>query len=373
MTTLDMIKVMANTSFDSDIYAKSESYRTICKFQKCRCANPDEGSAATLQYWLDRGLRKELHSEDTPANKWAAYLPVSENSATQTYPLLFVLHGANNPIYLAEAYGYTHLAAREKLIVIIPENESPEFIDYLFTYARNHYPVDWRHVYMVGYSLGGIMTARHAFRWPERFAAVGIGGMLFANGTMGPYPHLGNTWPGETFTEDMVAKATALTIPMCCCLGEQEFDDILPICQGEPMYAPGSDGTPVMALDLSWQNKIASVNNWRRAAGCTPIPEQTVLEKVHTSADIVTEKLGFPFEKTFVRQYEGRSQFIGDCVNAQNETLARFIAIAKSPHWPCAGLVESTWDFIRQFAIDPETGHSYHLRDAVQMKGAVSQ
>ena len=365
LSTLEMIQMMASKDFDPVAYENSESYKTICAYQECRNTYPDEGSAEAIAYWQEKGLKKQLHNADSPANKWASYLPmeyVSGNAAGKTYPLLFVLHGANNPIYLAETYGYTHIAAREKMIVIIPENESAESIDALFAYAKAHYPVDWSRVYMVGYSLGGLMTSRHAFRWPERFAAVGVGGMLFANGTMLPYPHLGITWPAETFTEGMVAHAADVKVPVCSCMGEHEFNDILPIHQGEPMYTPSANGEPpVMALDISAKNKIASVNNWRRMAGCKPVPEETVQQLVKNSADIVTEKLGFPFEKTYVETFEGRSQFIGDCVDPDGEVLARFVCIAKSAHWPCAGLTQTTWEFIKQFARDPETGTLYRI------------
>ena len=359
LSTLEMIQLMANSDFDLETYKNSQTCRTIFTYQECRNTYPDEYCQEVVDYWAKRGLKKELHNIDDPANKWASYLPlefVNAETKNKTYPLLFVLHGSNNPIYLAETYGYTHIAAREKLIVIIPENESAKSIDALFAYAKAHYPVDWSRVYMVGYSLGGIMTSRHAFRWPERFAAVGVGGMLFANGTMLPYPHLGITWPAETFTEDMVAHAADVKVPVCSCMGEHEFNHVLPIHQGEPMYAPSANGeSPVIALDISAKNKIASVNNWRRMAGCEPIPEETVQQLVENSADIVTEKLGFPFEKTYVKTYEGRSQFIGDCVNSNGEVLARFVCIAKSAHWPCAGLAQTTWDFIKNFSRDPQS------------------
>lgn len=40
------------------------------------------------------------------------------------------------------------MAAREELIVIIPEDETPDTIDKLFAYAKEHYSVDWIRVYM---------------------------------------------------------------------------------------------------------------------------------------------------------------------------------------------------------------------------------
>lgn len=362
---LKIIKMMANSEFDAEAYEKSNTFRTICRYQECMAENPDEGSDATFQYWWKRGLKKELHDTQQDAYKWASYVPrryVEGYSDNRRYPLLFILHGANNPIYLAETYGYTHIAAREELIAIIPENESAASIEYLLNYADEHYPVDRSRIYMVGYSLGGLMTSRHALRWPERFAAVGVGGMLFSNGSITSYWHHGTEWPGEAITEEMIVRAAEIKIPVCECMGEPEFTNLLPILRDQSPFnqQPASkvkDCHPDPYLDLTAKNKLASVNNWRRIAGCLPISEQDVAEAARYSPDIVTEKLGFPFERTHVVNYEGRSHYIGDCVNPDGEILARFICMGKSAHWPCAALTELTWDFIRRFARDTNDGH----------------
>lgn len=242
----------------------------------------------------------------------------------RTYPLLFVMHGSGNPIYLAETYGYTSIAAREELIIIIPEDEAPDAIDKLFAYAKEHYPVDWSRVYMVGYSLGGFMTSRHAMRWPERFAAVGCCGMLFANGPSTPHVQAGKVWPGENTTPEMVRRAARYKIPACICMGEQEVLGLLPVTRDEPVNEwaehlseeekkrtegqsePGQEEH----IDLSGRNKIPSINNWRIANGCGPVDEAAVRKAAVSTANIVEEKIGFPFEKTSVITRENRSKHL---------------------------------------------------------------
>lgn len=357
---MHLLQMMGSKEFDAESYARSESIDGILKNQECMLQNPEEGGEAALNYWKERGLKKELHEAENIAEKWASYVPTeAETHPEKTYPLLFVMHGSGNPIYLAESYGYTHLAAREKLIVIIPETETPEKLDELFAYAKEHYPVDWSRVYMVGYSLGGFMTSRHAIRWPERFAAVGTGGMLFANGPTGVHKQNDVIWPEETITPEMVAHAAEVKIPACICMGENEILGLLPVTKDEPPFSPpGGDASEEKAdrIDLSGKNKIQSINNWRTIAGCKPVPEDAVREAAKYSADIVTEKLGFPMEETRVELREGRSHFIGDCVNAQGENLARFICMGKSAHWPSQALIDFTWEFMKQFSRDPETG-----------------
>lgn len=359
---LHLLTMMGAPEFDAESYGRSESLTGILGNQECMLANPDEGSPETVKYWEERGLKKKLHQADVLAEKWASYLPMSYVNGTapgKTYPLLFVMHGSGNPIYLAESYGYTHIAAREELIVIIPETETPEKLEELFAYAKEHYPVDWSRVYMVGYSLGGFMTARHGIRWPERFAAVGIGGMLFANGPTGVHKQNDVVWPEETITPQMVEHAAEVKLPVCVCMGESEILGLLPIGKDEPDFTPpGGDASEEKAdrIDLSGRNKIASVNNWRQIAGCPRISEEKVREAARYSPDIVTEKLGFPMERTSVELREGRSHFIGDCVNAEGQNLARFVCMGKSAHWPSRALTEMTWEFIRRFSRNQATG-----------------
>ena len=364
---VDLMKMMASPDFDAECFADSESFAGIVENQECFGKYRQEDAPEVLSYWAERGLIKELHDTEEVFTKWASYLPksyVDDPNNGRTYPLLFVLHGANNPIYLAETYGYTHIAAREELIVIIPEDETPENIDKLFSYAQAHYPVDWSRVYMVGYSLGGFMTSRHAMRWPERFAAVGSGGMLFANGPAAAHMQAGKLWPAETITGEMVQRATEFKIPACICIGEQEVLGLLPVTQDEPANPRVQElhkDDDQDRIDLSGRNKIQSINNWRIANGCAAIAEAEVRKAVASTADIVEEKIGFPFEKTSVRVCENRNHYVGDSIAPDGETYFRMIALEKSPHWPSKALCELTWEFISQLAVDPETGKSYKI------------
>ena len=389
---LEMMKLMSSPEMDVEVFGRSDTYRIMCENKAAlQYGFENEGSKEVIAYWEARGLRKELHGVDPekPWTKWASYLPMSYvhgENPEKTYPLLFVLHGAGNPIFLAESYGYTNIAAREELIVIIPEDETPASIEKLMAFAFDNYPVDRTRVYMVGYSLGGFMTSRHALRWPERFAAVGVGGMIFANGESDAHEQAGLLWPGENTTVEMAKRAAQFSIPVCNCMGEYEVLGLIPVTRDEPKNewtgqpdeknedASAEDSRdarqddakdadpakkPPKRIDLSGTNKIRSINNWRIANGCTEIPEEEVRRAAAETADIVVEKIGFPFERTSVEVRENRSHYIGDCVSADGEVRARFIGLAKSPHWPSQALCDLVWEFISQFKLDPVTGKSY--------------
>ena len=143
---LDMMKLMSSPQMDIDVFGRSETYRVMCENKYClRFGFENEACPEVIAYWEEKGLHKELHDADPekPWKKWASYLPMDYvRTGEGKYPLLFVLHGAGNPIFLAETYGYTSIAAREQMIVIIPEDETPQSIERLLDYAYAHYPVD---------------------------------------------------------------------------------------------------------------------------------------------------------------------------------------------------------------------------------------
>ena len=61
---LHLLTMMGAPEFDAESYARSESLTGILENQECMLANPDEGSEETLQYWEERGLKKEIHQPD---------------------------------------------------------------------------------------------------------------------------------------------------------------------------------------------------------------------------------------------------------------------------------------------------------------------
>lgn len=347
---MKIMATMGDENFDAEHYFSSPTWQAMEPMRELLSLyREDEGCEEVLRYWENLGLKKELHETEQRITKWASYLPMAYirgEDEGKKYPLLFVLHGSTNPIFLAETYGYTHLAAKEQLIVIMPEDERPEKIDALYQYAIDHYPVDRERVYMVGYSFGGYMTSIHTLRHPERYAGAGVGGMLFA-WKADAFDELGTLYPAVEMTESELDNAARLRMPVCHFAGEHEMIHLLPYCTG-----PEDTG----AIKMRGSAKINSLNNWRRVAGCPEIPMEQVLERVRSTGNIVTKKLGFPFEETRVETHEDRSYYIGDCINAAGENLARFVGIEGAPHWPTSMLSRMTWDFISQYKRDVKTG-----------------
>ena len=136
----------------------------------------DEMDPALLAYYegLEKGLKKEMHQRDDFWERWATFVPLStyrEENRGRKYPLLFVLHGSTMPINWEECSGFTKVAAREEIILCIPENHSVENLMRIFGEMQRLYPIDLSRVYCTGYSLGGRQTNEMIFAHPEILAA----------------------------------------------------------------------------------------------------------------------------------------------------------------------------------------------------------
>jgi poly(3-hydroxybutyrate) depolymerase len=114
------------------------------------------------------------------------YFPSSYNkSGNNTYPLVIMMNGtAQNPIHDAEGTGWTTLAPRENILLVVPEYD--DYATYsnvnrlisVLDYIEDTYPVDRTRVYSTGFSNGGAMSVALASEHPERLAAISAYGWM---------------------------------------------------------------------------------------------------------------------------------------------------------------------------------------------------
>jgi predicted esterase len=113
------------------------------------------------------------------------YLPEGyEDNPTQTWPLIFFLHGAgdrgDNVWLLAKASPFMMIREKEPLpfIIVAPllnasQKKFPlEYLDGVLAEAQATYHVDPKRIYVTGLSLGGEATYRFAIQHPDSFAAI---------------------------------------------------------------------------------------------------------------------------------------------------------------------------------------------------------
>ncbi|MGI6056833.1 MAG: alpha/beta hydrolase-fold protein [Bilifractor sp.] len=345
-----LLRLMSDDPEIGDALARSEDGE-IMDHRLSLMAMP-EVSEQEMRYWAsyEKGLHKEVHGEGL--EKWASFVPLSAASDRERrYPLIFCLHGAHNPIQMTESYGIIQVAAREECIVIAPENENWESIRRLLDVAKEEYPVDWRRVYLMGYSFGGFSASRLGLAHPEIFAGIGMGGMLFAN-DVAAHELDGQWYEAYSLTEEMVEKARRLGIAISLVMGEHEMLGLLPI-RREP-GGEAKDGV----IPLKPEEKMTSFNNFRMVSGCDP----AVFPQPGEEKNDIERMTGIRFEKCSERTYYGRRYLFGFNERPDGgDCTFQTVAIEGMVHWPSSMFGEILWEHLSKFARDPESGKLIRL------------
>ena len=142
----------------------------------------------STQVFQNKGLSKY-------GKGYMLYLPEEyEDNPTQTWPLIFFLHGAgdrgDNINLLAKASPFMMIRETGPLpfLIIAPllnasQNEFPlEYMDGVLAEAQATYRVDPKRIYVTGLSLGGEATYRFAIHQPDTFAAIApLSAFLYAD------------------------------------------------------------------------------------------------------------------------------------------------------------------------------------------------
>ena len=349
----ELMKLMGDDRFDADAFAASPDMADF--LEGMSAMGRGEDTPAAIEYWhnFGKGLHKELHDAEDPLNRWASYVPLAAKESDRKFPLIFLLHGAHNPILMTEGYGMIQVAAENECIVIVPQNENLDRLLELLDYAKEHYPVDLSRVYMCGYSFGGFMTARNAWLRPDIFAGVGWGGMLFSTEIEGHYMD-DQYYPEFRLTDEMIGRMKELKMPMLLFMGENEM-----LCL-EPLWRDQEHKAPDHNIPLDSADKHRAFNNFRLASGC---PEEQFKKKEYyeNHSDPVVRSIGAEFERTEVIEDRGRKYFIGDSVNEDGECLFRTVSAQGMNHSTTRMWAPMIWEHISRYARDPETGRLISL------------
>jgi len=188
-----------------------------------------------MQYDEDGTLTPDVPDDDY--NVWHEWIPneALDSDNTDTYPLVVVCHGkGDNPVFTAEMNGWVALAGEERVIVvglqdIYQNGRPPEAAETRYgmenaAFIRNviceELPVDMSRIYIMGFSIGGFVTADTAAADPGLFAA------------MAPlaYPGDGHMeiFPYDAYDElDGGDRAAQYDIPMLYACGRADFGNTM--------------------------------------------------------------------------------------------------------------------------------------------------
>ena len=315
----------------------------------------DEMDPAYVQKWHAQGLDKQVMERNDFYHRWALFTPVSaREKSSRRYPLLFVLHGSSMPINWEECSGFLPIAAREELIVCIPQDHSLQNLLRLYDILTRDYPVDPGRVYCTGYSQGSAQTNALLFARPELLAAAAPCGCLAGPFSMGMEP------------EERVQHAAQVRVPILTVCGQQEGLYLVPYYEDAPqrgMYGArrtnphgretARNRLPVQAPNAAY--KVESLNLRLRSCNCPEVTLEEVLACAE-SEDIVCRRIGMPFSKTEVRRIYGCDHYIGTVTDRYGDDTLQIVSVDNFPHWPAPSMAELVWEFLRHYSRDTQTG-----------------
>ncbi len=336
----------------------------------------DDSSPEVLAYWAKKGMVKEFHGQHdvmswseyeketgyhwdgdrsiAPQNDyklWNSFVPMSafkEENKDRKYPVVFVLHGGNNPMSIIDGWGWVQEAAKREWIVIVPSLEIDSVLEEILNKAKELYPIDTERVYACGFSYGGFMSNLMGMKRPDLFAAVAPCGTAIDNGfcdeAMGPEPQ-------EPF--DGIPRALAMNTYM-------------PVMN----IAGALDGFRFPFYDYKdWGGNPAAgrlvdgLNCWLNVNKAEEVKLHDVMAlKDKTDATEVEKMMGLPQAEGCGEKVErqGLTHYIADFKSADGIVRTRIMCTMNMPHWPTPEMSYQAFEFMSHFSRNAETKESIY-------------
>lgn len=324
MTQRELMTTMATPGTDMDAFIHSElgefALASGHLMQFGSIDNPEVD-----KYWEGLGMVHEAHDVDDEAHQWTSLVPADLKEG-EKLPLLFVWHGNNNPLLLAEGYGFGEQAAQRRWIVVFPwannDDDYLEEFDRILAYAQENYPVDASRIYTTGFSKGARVSAHLALERTDVLAAAAPNGTNAAAMFYDTNGDIGLTGPKGLSQADF--DAAKAFIPTQFFGGE--FD----------VYG---------AMPYDEDYKVDAVNGWLGLMGSDNT--QTLGE----AGDSETEQaIGLSFDKTEDLSEEGTTYHVGSYLDADGNATFRIVECDGAVHYPTRYMSEIGMDFLEQFS-----------------------
>ena len=331
MTQRDIMTMMAKPDTDMDAFVHSYLGEwTLGSFQLTAFGTIDNPEVAN--YWEAKGMVHEAHDVDDADHQWASLVPADLEEG-KAYPLLFVWHGNNNSILLAESYGFSEAAAQKDWIVVFPwaanDDEYLAEFDRILAFMVENYPVDVARIYTTGFSKGGRVSAHLALERADVLAAAAPCGTTAAASFYNPDgSELPLSGPEELTAADFEA-ATGLT----------------------PVQFFGGEHDVFGAMPYDADYKIAGVNGWLGLQGNDNTQSLEASKGLLVSAENETEQsIGLSFDQTDVIEQDGMTYHVGSYLDADGNATVRIVECDGAIHWPTPYMGQIALDFMEQFS-----------------------
>jgi hypothetical protein len=298
-----------------------------------------------LDYWEKMGLRYESH--DKNGEQWVTLTPLyAYDKLERKLPVMLIfqevtyLNKFQALAALSSYYQYCDIAAQGELMLLFFALETPDDNDLLYDIlqdAADIYPIDKSRVYMTGHSHNGHFCMEFMRRHHQAIAAVASLGNAY--GLPAPvYSH-----EALKVTDEMVDLMSTFDMPVIDICGIVESDFV--------SNEIGSEGFK-NAVD-SWQRRLKAFN--------CPMKSFEEIAAAKTSPDYVTKIIGVPSDRTEIQYKHGCECYIADIMNKAGKHRLRLVALENLPHMCAPQMPDLSWDFVRRFARNLETGEVIEL------------
>lgn len=306
----------------------------------------DHKDPKMAEFWKELGIRYEDHLQ---GNEWYITLTpegLLEQDAVKL-PLLVVMKEARTscPASTQTAfqfyYDFIELCAQGQFMMLFFALETPEDNDDalpgIISEVLGNYPADPTRVYLTGQSHNGYYALEYYRRHPKQIAALAQlcdQAGLQAGAVIDYY---------KSRAKEIIAGFQTHDMPMIDISGSLEN------------YYAKTDRTPVELDDdiFYFQNRMRALKLkiWSR--------EEILAAK--DSPDYATRRNGVPADRTETRFIMGDEVYISDYQDENGRWVYRYVSIENTPHMIMPQMAELSWEFMRRWARDPETGESIEL------------
>ena len=311
----------------------------------------DEGAQ---QYWKTMGLTYKAHH--CKGERWVSFEPCQYADPDKKLPVVCVMFEVDEPNDdgITEGFGsymtFAKAAAQGDCIMVMFVLESADVNDLLADIimdAAHEMPIDLNRVYVVGHSHNGTFAQEFARRHPRLVTVQASGGVSPT------IPAAESTTEAVAFTEEMVQDMSTHEMPTVIFVGCNEVRWHLPVNK-----APGKSNDPgrsTTGFAATVEGRAAAWNRRLRASNC---PERTLdeIKAAEFSSNKAERELGIPCDRAETIYINGFEHYVGDIKNKDGNYRLRIIGVQNCPHMPVPSMHELVWNYMRQFARDPETG-----------------
>lgn len=298
------------------------------------------------EFWNEKGLVYEDHY--TGHDWWVTLSPKSwQDNKEHKLPLFIIMKEPRTacPSMMQTAfqfyYDHIELCAHGEFMIMFFALETPwdtdEVLPGIIEECVSQYNVDRTRIYLTGQSHNGSYALDFYRKHPKLIAACAqlcdpVG--LQAGARIDYY---------KSDAENIVKDFREYDYPTIVINGEIE----------NSYRNPNRTPEKIEEDIFYFQNRLKAYH--------IPMKSREEIIGALNSDDYVTRKNGVPADKTDLRYYMGKECYVSDYKNENGKWHFRYISMENTPHMIMPQMAELSWEFIKRFARDPETGESIEL------------